>query len=109
MNDDSMREMVAKARRELMRWQVLVSLHIAAPYGYNAVGLKPIIAASYPDVTDAEIKKHLDYLRERELIHLNTDPLGMEFAKLARDGFDVVEYTVACDPGISRPRKTGGA
>jgi hypothetical protein len=101
-------ELTAKARRELMRWQLLVSLHIAAPYGMNAVALKPIISATYQDVTDAEIKRHLDYLKERELIHLSTDPLGNLFAKLDRFGFDIAEYTVECDPGIARPSKTGG-
>ncbi len=100
-------EIAAKARRELMRWQLMVSLHVAAPYGMHAIGLKPIICATYADVTDGEIKRHLDYLHERELIHLSTDPLGMEFAKLGRHGFDVVEYTVDCDAGIWRPRKTG--
>jgi hypothetical protein len=104
-----MNEIAAKARRELMRWQLLVSLHIAAPYGMNTVALKPIICATYHDVTDAEIKRHLEYLKERELIHLSTDPLGNFFAKLDRYGFDIAEYTVECDPGIARPSKTGGA
>jgi len=27
------------------------------------------------------------------------------FGKLTREGVDVVEYTVLCDPGIARPRK----
>jgi hypothetical protein len=101
-------EMASKARRELMRWQLLVSLHIAAPYGMNATALKPIISATYPDVTDVEIKRHLEYLKERALIYCSTDPLGNLFAKLDRYGFDVAEYTVECDPGIARPSKTGG-
>lgn len=101
-------EIAAKARRELMRWQLLVSLDVAAPYGMSPVALKTIIGATYVDVTDGEIKRHLDYLHERELIHVSTDPLGLEFAKLGRHGTDIVEYTVDCDAGIARPRKAGG-
>ena len=103
-----MTDIAAKARRELMRWQLLVVLHLQSPEGANVDFLKPVIRATYGDVTDIEIKRNLDYLHERELVHLSTDPLGQLAAKLARYGFDVVEYTVDCDAGVFRPRKTGG-
>ena len=100
-----MNEITAKARRELVRWQLLVCLHISAPQGMRLPALKPIIAATYADVTEAELQRNLDYLHERELIHMHTDPLGGVVAKLDRFGFDLVEYTVECDPGIARPSK----
>lgn len=100
----SMQDVIDKTRRETMRWMILVILNIRSPDGATIDFLKPIIAATYPDVTDSELKRNLDYLHERELIHLKIDPLGHPFAKLDRHGFDVVERTVDCDPGIARPR-----
>lgn len=101
----SMIDLNEKTRRELVRWQLLRCLHVTAPQGMNAQVMRPIIAATFVDVTDAEIQRQLDYLRERELIALSTDPLGAVVAKLGRHGFDVVEYTVDCEPGIARPPK----
>ena len=98
-------DQMLKARRETIRFQLLRCLHISAPEGMNPKGMLPIIAATYKDVTQAEIGKHLDYLHQRELVHLSADPLGNQSAKLARYGFDVVEYAVDCDAGIARPSK----
>ena len=50
----------------------------------------------------------LAYLAERALIHLDKKPDGRWIADINRHGIDVVEYTVECDPGISRPRKYWG-
>ena len=47
----------------------------------------------------------LHYLRERDLCHVETDPLGYVTASLTRHGVDVAEYTVAVEPGIARPAK----
>ena len=101
----SMIDVNEKVRRELVRWQLLRCLHVTAPQGMNAQVMRPIIAATFVDVTDAEIQRQLDYLQERELITVTNDPLGAVVAKLGRHGFDVVEYTVDCDPGIARPPK----
>jgi hypothetical protein len=100
----SMQDLIDKTRRETMRWLLLVSLHIASPEGMTLVTLKAIIVANFADATDAELKRNLDYLHERELIHLKTMPDGTLFAKIDRYGFDIVERTVDCDPGIARPR-----
>jgi hypothetical protein len=55
-------------------------------------------------VTELEIRNQLDYLAERKLIKIEKNQ-PVWFAKINRDGIDIVEYTVMCDPGIARPAK----
>jgi hypothetical protein len=94
-----------KIRREHIRWIVLLTLNNARPIGtYDSVILS-VIRAEYPDATTNEVQQHLDYLHERDLIHAQKKPDGRWFAKLARYGVDVVEYTVDCEAGIARPEK----
>jgi len=94
-----------KIRREHIRWIVLLTLNNARPIGaYDSVILS-VIRAEYPDVAINEVRQHLDYMNERELIHAKKEPDGRWFARLARYGIDVVEYTVDCEPGIARPEK----
>lgn len=47
----------------------------------------------------------MNYLMERELIHLTHRDRPQWFAALTRTGIDVAEYTVPCEPGIDRPAK----
>ena len=61
--------------------------------------------ATYSDITDAEIKRELCYLEDRELIRIERDPLGNWNSRITRHGVDIVEYTIPVEPGISRPRK----
>jgi hypothetical protein len=97
---------IAKARRETMRWMLLVVVHISRPRGINTAALLPIIKATYPDATHHEVRRELDYLKERELVSIAVDPLDNWFVSLLRYGIDVVEYTCPCDPGIARPTIT---
>jgi hypothetical protein len=97
---------IAKARRETMRWMLLVAINISRPRGINTAALLPIIQATYPDATHLEIRRELDYLEERELVSIEKDPLDNWFVKLLRYGIEVVEYTCPCDPGIARPTIT---
>ncbi len=98
---------IAKIRREQIRWFLLTALNIARPMGMYTEALLPIVQATYPDATHKEVRVELDYLEERELVNIKRDHLDRWYADLARYGVDVVEYTVACDPGIARPRITG--
>jgi hypothetical protein len=97
---------IAKIRREQIRWFLLTALNIARPMGMYTEALLPIVQATYPDATHKEVRVELDYLEERELVNIKRDHLDRWYADLARYGVDVVEYTVACDPGIARPRIT---
>jgi hypothetical protein len=94
-----------KARREGMRWNLLNTLHKAAPYTSNEAFLLDVMRGIYPDCTPLEVRKQLDYLADRRLIDLTKQPSGAWFADIGRYGVDIVEYTVDCDPGIARPPK----
>lgn len=97
-------EAVKKERRERMRWFILVTLDASSPQGCYMSTMLDSVATIYQDVTELEIQRNLDYLKERELVELTIDPLGRWFAKLDRYGADVVEYAVDCEPGIARPK-----
>lgn len=96
-----------KARREGMRWNILNTLHKAAPYSYSEVLLLDVMRGIYPDSTQDEVRKHLDYLEARELVTLTKQPSGLWFSDIDRYGVDIVEYTVECEPGIARPPRYG--
>lgn len=97
---------VAKVRRETMRWLILNTVNISRPQGMYTEALLPIIQSVYPDATHLEIRRELDYLEERELVSIEKDPLDRWFVNLKRYGIEVVEYTCPCDPGIARPTIT---
>lgn len=103
MNAEDLGRLAQRARHETMRWLILLTLNIARPAEANAGMLRSVVAGVYSDVTELEVRRELDYLQARELVTTRTDPLGQTYAKLARYGIDVVEYTVDCDPGIARP------
>lgn len=97
---------IAKARRETIRWMLLVVINISRPRGINTAALLPVITATYKDATHQEIRRELDYLEERELVKIDKDPLDNWFVELMRYGIELVEYTCPCDPGIARPTIT---
>ncbi|MFI3218344.1 MAG: hypothetical protein QX189_04415 [Methylococcales bacterium] len=94
-----------KIRRETMRWAILLTLNNSQPIGVYESIILTIVRSEYPDATQNEVLKHLNYLSERELIHADKQPDGRWYCKLARYGVDVVEYTVNCESGIARPEK----
>jgi len=96
-----------KQRREFMRWVLLRGLYNAEPVGAWEEVLLSIILALYVDATKNEVRRALDYLGERGLVHLTKRPDGRWFGKLARTGTDLVEYAVDCEPGIARPVNLG--
>ena len=97
-----------KLRREFTRWMLLVTLNNArAGGGASETLLLQVIQSEYADATPVEARAELDYLEERDLVRIERAPDGRWHADINRYGIDVVEYTVACEPGIARPRKTG--
>ncbi len=103
--DLHMLETMQRARRETVRWLLLVTLNVTRPESASITLIKPVLMASYSDITDAEIKRELCYLQDRELIRIERDPLGTWNSSITRHGVDIVEYTIPVEPGISRPRK----
>ncbi|MDP2432906.1 MAG: hypothetical protein Q8O33_12850 [Pseudomonadota bacterium] len=94
-----------KIRRESMRWYVLLTLYNASPVGAYEELILATMQGIYPDATQLEIRQQLDYLSDRALVRVDKQPSGRWFGDLTRCGTDVVEYTVALEPGIARPER----
>lgn len=94
-----------KARREELRWILLLALNAARPMGTSEAVIKAAVEPVILDVTQHEIRNELDYLEERGLISVSDRDTQIWHAKINRYGIDVVEYTLPCDPGIKRPRQ----
>jgi hypothetical protein len=97
-----------KAHRETLRWLVLLALNAARPLGAGETLIISAVRQAVPDATPRELRNEMDYLAERDLIHLEGRDGPQWRAKLTRSGVDVAEYTVACEPGIARPPKYWG-
>ncbi len=103
MKPEEMALLAQRARREFMRWVLLLTANLNRPAESTLRMLLGVVQAEYPDATDLEVRRELDYLEERHLLSIRTDPLGQIRVKLERSGIDIVERTVDCDPGIARP------
>lgn len=97
-----------KMRREFIRWMLLITLNNArASGGASETLLLAVVQSEYADASAHELRAELDYLEERGLLRIDRLPDGRWHADIGRHGVDIVEYTVACEPGIARPRRTG--
>lgn len=96
---------IAKVRREMMRWNIILTLNNARPIGAAEELVLSVVQAISPDATAQEVRRELDYLEERALVKIHREPNGHWHAELTRHGVDLAEYTVDCDPGIARPLK----
>lgn len=94
-----------RKRREFMRWVLLLALNNARPIGAWEELLVSTVQGVFPDATKQEVRRELDYLEERELVHVKKSPDGRWFAESSRHGIDVAEYTVDVEPGIGRPAR----
>ena len=98
-------ELIAKQRREGMRWNIINTLNKARPHTTSETFLLDIMNAIYPQTTATELRQQLDYLADRKMVELNKAPHGLWFADLTSWGVDIAEYTVECRAGIARPEK----
>jgi hypothetical protein len=96
---------IVKRRREHIRWILLRALDNARPEGTNEAVLLMTIQGLYADATQLEIRRELDYLKDRRVVTVENQHTGHWHAELARYGVDIVEYTVPCEPGIARPQR----
>lgn len=76
------------------------------PVGIYTEPLLAIVRAVYPDATHQEVRVHLDYLEEREMVRISKDPMDRWMVDLTRTGIDFVEYNIDAQPGVSRPKIT---
>lgn len=98
-------ELMAKQRREGMRWNIINTLNMTRPHTTAETFLLDIMNVIYPCTTALELRQQLDYLADRKLVDLNKTPHGLWFADLTSLGVDIAEYTVDCRAGIARPEK----
>lgn len=96
---------IEKQKREQLRWLILETLNAARPIGANEGLVLQTVNDVQGGVTMIELRRELDYLEERGLVKITGKDSPVWHAELNRDGIDVVEYTVSCDPGIARPKK----
>ncbi len=98
----------AKARRESLRWYILLTLNTSRPVDPHEAVVLSTIQGIYPDATQMELRRELDYLADRSLVTLNKQPSGVWICGLTHYGVDIAEYTIECRPGIARPEKYWG-
>jgi hypothetical protein len=96
-----------KARRETNRWLILQCLNCSRPLGAGEALMLSALTDTV-DITQRELRLELDYLEGRKLLETTGRDSHQWYAKLTRHGIDVVEYTVAVEPGIARPKKYWG-
>ena len=96
---------LARARREGLRWAILLTLNNARPSGASEALVLTVAQAEFVDASQLELRRELEYLDERGLLKVTRHPGGRWHASLTRHGVDVTEYTVDCEPGIARPPK----
>lgn len=96
-----------KANRERTRWIILQTTHIAGPHGVSEGIVQTVLGGLQLFHGQNALRRELDYLEARELIKIGGRELDTPewSVKLTRVGYDVVEGTVPCDPGIARPPK----
>jgi hypothetical protein len=95
----------AKARRETLRWFILLTLNTSRPVDPHEAVVLSTIQGVLPDLTQLELRRELDYLADRSLVTLKKEPSGVWICGLTHYGVDIAEYTVDCRPGIARPEK----
>ncbi|WP_338508494.1 hypothetical protein [Pseudomonas poae] len=95
----------AKVRRESLRWYILLTLNTSRPVDPHEAVVLDTIRGIYPDSTQMEVRRELDYLADRSLVTLDKRPSGPWICGLTHYGVDIAEYTIDCKPGISRPEK----
>ena len=92
-------------KREDARWHILRTIDAGRP---NSVS-EPLIGRVLHDIgykmTPQELRRELDYLRDRKLITLQGEDSPTWLCDLTRYGVDIVEYTIQCEPGIARPAR----
>ena len=94
-----------KARRETIRWHILVAVNSGSPHPVAEPLILSAIQSIPVECTALELRKQLDYLEDRRLLEIARHEGAPWTASLTRHGVDVVEYTIAAEPGIARPTK----
>lgn len=98
-----MSEALEKAKRETARWRILRILDAGRPGKLDEQLVLVALNDAQVSLSASELRRELDYLRDRKLVELEGEGSPMWRATLTRYGIDIVEYTIECGPGIARP------
>lgn len=94
-----------KARREQIRWLVMVAVNAGRPEPVA----EPLVLSAIQGVpvqcTALELRREIDYLEDRKLVTTSRHEGAPWTVELSRHGVDFVEYTIDAQPGIARPKK----
>lgn len=96
---------IEREQREEMRWRALVVLNAGRPKPVSESLILRVLTDVALPATPHSLRRELDYLEHRQLIRITNREKPVWMCELTRLGVDVVEYTVACDPGIARPEQ----
>ncbi len=89
---------------ERIRWYCLVTIDAGRPEAVRESLILRTLQDSELDVTATLLKRELDYLEERQLIHVYGRGTNDGWSvKLTSVGIDLVDYSIPCNPGIARP------
>lgn len=94
-----------KARREQIRWLILVAANSGRPYPVNESLILSAIQGAPMQCTAMELRREMDYLEDRKLITTTCHEGAPWTAELTRHGVDFIEYTIDAQPGIARPKR----
>jgi hypothetical protein len=94
-----------KHMREAARWRILRILDAGRPLPVSESTILLALNDAKLALTQQELRRELDYLDDRKLLRLSDQDSFIWSAELTHYGVDVVEYTIACLPGIARPLK----
>lgn len=86
-----------------LRWTILRTVLVGGHLGVTDRMALDVARAEYIGVERRELRDEIAYLEARGLLGVEREETGPWRMTLTRHGRDVVDYTVACEPGIRRP------
>lgn len=95
-----------KAKREQTRWVILNTTHISGAAGTNEGTIATVLTNLKLWRGRDSLRREIDYLETRALVKIEGRDTSPEWGvKLTREGYDLADYTIDCQPGIARPPK----
>lgn len=95
-----------RIQREETRWRILRALDAGRPTPVSDTIIFRALCDINLPITMRDVRRELHYLVERQLVRITGGKDGYPMlAELTRIGIDLVEYTIPCESGISRPPK----
>jgi hypothetical protein len=96
---------IEQKRREEARWRILRMLDAGRPIGCSEDILRRGLNDIKIPFSANEVRREMQYLRDRDLIILEGEDSDTWFGQLTWHGIDFIEYTIPAEPGIARPRQ----